>query len=334
MAPKRGLAASRKSGPVDPPAAPVERTYPLDEDALTLSDLFELRLSALASPSPDDARGLLRGILHGTQSLLCLPQSASSESLRTALGLDCPRAPSKLSYLTAFGLHEMSSLPPIPILPIRGGKKAKIDLREPTSPAEWLDEAIPHYDAALASLPSSPPTDAETMHWSTLVRSDAARARADRAGWAIRNGERPSTDGIAEELARAGESWHEYAAPEGDAPWEDELGSPRKALLSALAAFLAVVDGRSVRELSSINSVLALLDRGDDRSQLEADVALAEFGMLADAVEDKYRPADDDDDDDDEGEVVPLPDQSDVRAAKEVGAIGQSSLLLDEWGVS
>jgi hypothetical protein len=93
MPPKpKGLKASKRAAPFDPSTASEdpapspstetssERTYPLDEDCLTLSDLFELRLTVLELLYPfptdlfisqvdpeklDEARSFLRGILHG-----------------------------------------------------------------------------------------------------------------------------------------------------------------------------------------------------------------------------------------------------------------------------
>ncbi|GAA5988229.1 hypothetical protein JCM5350_007620 [Sporobolomyces pararoseus] len=90
MPPKpKGLKASKRAAPFDPSSAPseattpsteTERTYPLDEDCLTLPDLFELRLTVLELLYPfptdlfisqtdperlDEARSFLRGILHG-----------------------------------------------------------------------------------------------------------------------------------------------------------------------------------------------------------------------------------------------------------------------------
>ncbi|GAA5842152.1 hypothetical protein JCM5353_002176 [Sporobolomyces roseus] len=91
MPPKpKGLKASKRSAPFDPSSLPSdpapstssnsERTFPLDEDCLTLSDLFELRLTVLEILYPfptdltfahldpeklDEARSFLRGILHG-----------------------------------------------------------------------------------------------------------------------------------------------------------------------------------------------------------------------------------------------------------------------------
>ncbi|GAA5828054.1 hypothetical protein JCM11251_005712 [Rhodosporidiobolus azoricus] len=97
MPPKpKGLKASKRAAPFDPssltssssepipstsasPALNKEQTAPLDDDALTLADLYELRsnVSEILYPFPhslrveidpervDEARSLLRGILHG-----------------------------------------------------------------------------------------------------------------------------------------------------------------------------------------------------------------------------------------------------------------------------
>ncbi|GAA5951960.1 hypothetical protein JCM3765_005153 [Sporobolomyces pararoseus] len=72
--------SSAPSEDATPPSTETERTYPLDEDCLTLPDLFELRLTVLELLYPfptdlfisqtdpeklDEARSFLRGILHG-----------------------------------------------------------------------------------------------------------------------------------------------------------------------------------------------------------------------------------------------------------------------------
>lgn len=184
---------------------------PLDEDFLSILDLFELRSSALeachlASHDMDDeddeddargeagvegqkkreeARGLLRGILHGCEPLLAMladhriksttPEGsadADEQQQRVvklrALGLS-PRYPlrseSYLAYLQAVSLHELASVldkqEPIDLAAggvqnllksDRGGKtqkKRKVqDLNEPTNPGEWLDESLNKYERA------------------------------------------------------------------------------------------------------------------------------------------------------------------------------------------
>ncbi|GAA6014287.1 hypothetical protein JCM11491_005027 [Sporobolomyces phaffii] len=152
MAPKpKGLKASKRAAPFDPttttpaaapaaePASASERTYPLDEDCLTLTDLFELRLTvldllypfptdlAISQPDPhkrDEARSFLRGILHGCAVLeqyVDLPGSDADEvdqrradageDKLAALGLHAgPITKGLVLYLQAWSLHHLGEL--------------------------------------------------------------------------------------------------------------------------------------------------------------------------------------------------------------------------------
>ncbi|KAK4697424.1 hypothetical protein P7C70_g8213, partial [Phenoliferia sp. Uapishka_3] len=402
MAPKpRGLKASsrklkapaKQPQPSPPPGdssdAASTRTFPLDEDALTLSDLFELRLNSQAllltsSPTSDtqeEARGLLRGILHGCDSLLSFFASVTSSNSSSffknphpamtstddgldervkALGLKRRTAPAQVAYLQAFALHELASiLPPPPTVAEAtvaiGGKKRKIDLREPTKPFEWLDEALERYEVAsecTASFGATVNTTAESVHWATLLASDWARAKSDRAVLDFLAGDVDKAKSHLERtpagLASAVTNWGSYkstlqsSSEDENREWEDDRGDPSAALLRSLAAFLAVADGflgqaglneiRTVKEAAE-NVALELTIGGDldqvavDRRQLEVeilrgDAAMAEFILLAEAVEDKYRPmedGEDEEDEEDEGDVVPLPDVEDVREARQAG---------------
>ncbi|KAL8276765.1 hypothetical protein RQP46_010821 [Phenoliferia psychrophenolica] len=382
MAPKakpRGLKASSKAPPpaaaTVPAAAPAaaegegsERTFPLDEDALTISDLFELRqtsstlLSSSSSTADqvDEAQSLLRGILHGCQSLLdyfsslpstspsffalplSLPSSTDDPSLLprlTALGLLHPLAPSHIAYLQASSLHDLSSvLPPppsaIPSSLTGANKKRKIAQGEPTKPAEWLDEAIERYDVAVQHLPK----DGEGK-WKALVMADRRRAQCDRAVLSfLANDEqaaRASLKGIQLALTSAVDAFSSSpTTPTLTTSEEDDLPLPSSSssLLRALSSFLAITDGfPSPSALADIQAIKHAVEKLAGQSRvteakalevgvLAGDVAMAQFVVMAEAVEDRYRPGDDDDDDEEEeGEVVPLPDEEDVRAAKDAG---------------
>ncbi|GAA5901156.1 hypothetical protein JCM5296_006285 [Sporobolomyces johnsonii] len=209
MAPKpKGLKASKRAAPFDPstvadesaaststPAASnPERTYPLDEDALTLADLFELRSSvadilypfpnslSLAHADPDrfdEARSLLRGILHGCAVLEQLvereeigdtireddtgPRSKEAVQKRRqeagedkleALGLndDCFEE-GMLLYLQGWALQHLGDIFEKPEEALRAGaiksatgsKKRKIDVNEPHSKEAWLEAALERF---------------------------------------------------------------------------------------------------------------------------------------------------------------------------------------------
>lgn len=390
MAPKkRGLKASSKSAPAPTPAvdAPT-RTFPLDEDALTIADLFELRTNAhalLLSPSStadqqEEARGLLRGILHGSQSLVDFFASAApstpffsvphptptesagdQEERLTALGLRRPRAPSQIAYLQAWALHELASiLPPPPsaaasALAEGPAKKRKIDHREPTRPEEWLDEALEKYEVAAAWIPAVAGLveGAEERHWEAVVESDWARGRCDRAVLAFLAGEEDEgktlLEGTSAGLAKAAGSWSAYktsgTTSEQAAEWVDERGDASAVVLRALGAFLAVADGflgqDGLVDVQTVKDILAtgefgLVVEGEVDEEmvrkrelegeiLKGDAAMAEFILLAEAVEDKYRPMEDEDEDE-EGDVVPLPDVEEVQVAKAEGKKSTSFL--------
>ncbi|GAA6061201.1 hypothetical protein JCM10212_001522 [Sporobolomyces blumeae] len=216
MPPKpKGLKASKRAAPFDPSAVDSEpssstsasasgsastsnpdRTYPLDEDCLTISDLFELRYSVLEILYPfptcltlaqtpidpsrlDEARSLLRGILHGSAVLEQFVKQGDygrvverdQDGVRAddkvaqrieeagrdklgALGLTDDFAEAFILYLQGWALHHLGEIFVDPKLEIQsaalklsgsgGGpskKKRKIDLNEPSSKREWLEAA-------------------------------------------------------------------------------------------------------------------------------------------------------------------------------------------------
>ena len=370
MAPKskpRGLKASSKVVAVAPPEAEaVERTFPLDEDALTLSDLFELRstssvlLSSSSSTAEqvDEAASLLRGILHGCESLLALfasvspscpsffavplvlPTDIDTVPRLTALGLTLPLAPSQVAYLQGSALHDLASiLPPPPShlalsSALGGSKKRKVDVREPTKAEEWLDEASERYQTALEAIPA---TATGADGWRTLVEAESARAKSDRAVLAFlsesrHDDARKHLDGTQTALDSAVKAWvaHSASSQVNDED-ENPLPSSPAALLRALASFLALYDSFSsptsltdIRLVKSHSDSLSSLSTLGEKQALElvilgGDARMAEFVLLAEAVEDKYRPVESDEEEDDEEEVVQLPDADDVREAKETG---------------
>ncbi|GAA5909916.1 hypothetical protein JCM5296_007439 [Sporobolomyces johnsonii] len=212
MAPKpKGLKASKRAAPFDPSttvdesaasasttaASNPERTYPLDEDALTLADLFELRSSvvdilypfpnslSLAHADPDrfdEARSLLRGILHGCavleqfveqryvgiwreevetgprskEAVQKRRQEAGEEKLE-ALGLDS-FAEGMLLYLQGWALQLLGKIFEKPEEALRAGaiksatgsKKRKIDVNEPHSKEAWLEAALERFEVVWA----------------------------------------------------------------------------------------------------------------------------------------------------------------------------------------
>ncbi|BGO97447.1 Proteophosphoglycan ppg4 [Rhodotorula toruloides ATCC 204091] len=198
MPPKpKGLKASAKrAAPTETPAPAgpalnAEKTMPLDEDALTLADLFELRANVLEILYPlptsltpgdtdfdraDDARNLLRGILHGCAVLEPFVEEWDAGSYRTddkdgprsykevkkrrqeagedkleALGVGANGSitEGQLLFLQGFALHYLGALfepsddalKPSAVKNAQGTKKRKVDLREPQTREGWLEAA-------------------------------------------------------------------------------------------------------------------------------------------------------------------------------------------------
>ncbi|KPV73460.1 uncharacterized protein RHOBADRAFT_54684 [Rhodotorula graminis WP1] len=156
MPPKpKGLKASKRAAPVDPATLANDtsdnkavdlnqaKTAPLDDDALTLADLFELRTSVLEILYPfptsltlddadpdrlDEARSFLRGILHGCAALEPLvtkfdeakdggPDSERDKRAADlgadkldALGVSDALAEGHLLFLQGFALHYLGEL--------------------------------------------------------------------------------------------------------------------------------------------------------------------------------------------------------------------------------
>ncbi|GEM10360.1 proteophosphoglycan ppg4 [Rhodotorula toruloides] len=184
-------AAPTKTPAPSGPALNADKTMPLDEDALTLADLFELRANVLdilfpfpTSLTPadmdfdraEDARNLLRGILHGCAVLepfveesdagdfragrnegprsytmvQKMRQEAGEDKLK-ALGLEWNGSitDGQLLFLQGFALHYLGVLfepsddtfKPSAVKNAQGTKKRKVDLREPQTREGWLEAA-------------------------------------------------------------------------------------------------------------------------------------------------------------------------------------------------
>ncbi|GAA5842263.1 hypothetical protein JCM9279_002834 [Rhodotorula babjevae] len=156
MPPKpKGLKASKRAAPVDPSTLANDtstnsavdlneaQTAPLDDDALTLADLFELRTSVLEILYPfptsltlddadpdrlDEARSFLRGILHGCAALEPLITKCEEEmdgepdserekrcadlgnDKLEALGVSDELAEGELLFLQGVALHYLGEL--------------------------------------------------------------------------------------------------------------------------------------------------------------------------------------------------------------------------------
>lgn len=369
----RGLAAVRKAGPAPAPVPvpAVERTYPLDQDILTVSDLFELRMSAAELLAPDkpltdgedpqeDARGLLRGILHGCSTLAgFLPSESTTTDAPdvtarlTALGLLKPLASHKLAFLQAYALHEMAAVLPAPTsLASRSSaagegssKRRKLDPAEPTRAVDWLDRCLASYAVTLVDMPESP-------KWRALFNIEWARALVDRA--------------VVDLLLRALEAGRPYllqaqehlvealAALEAYEPTsivdDEEDCDVSLALVRFLSAFVPAVDSfatvetltASLESLSVATAVLTTqclqMDAEEDFwdtdgapmtemdvGMLRAEVQLAGLAIREMAVTEKYRNVDDEPEDDEE---TPLPESEDVIASRVVGKAGMDSPLL------
>lgn len=374
MPPKpRGLAASRKRAAVESVEPTVEpeavvRTFPLDEDSLTLSDLFELKQTITnllltsgtegEAERQEEARGLMRGILHAAQGLhASLPAPASTSTLSSdtgahlnALGLLSPLAAAKLAYLQAFALHEMSSILPPPLsavsissaaVGVEGpSKKRKVDPSEPTSAVEWLELASLKYGSARESLP-------EGGAWAGVIDIELSRALADRAVIALlgdREGEEGRTllDQTQKQFQRAISTLSTDVPPIPDE--EEDLPDVAASLLRFLSIFIPFIEDFADPTHYSLDARLASLAlvgtavgssvlagekkplRRVDIAIVKADLVMAEFSMREVAVTEKYRQVvEEEEAAEDDEDVVPLPDAEDVREARDVGRKGELS---------
>lgn len=297
MAPKpRGLKASKKAAPFDPssasassnaaPAASTERTMPLDQDHLSISDLFELRISAVAlletgdAEKQDEARNLLRGILHGAENLLALlPEDHHERDLSKeldeqdkklkALGLlSGPydrSAETYLRYLQGFALHELAKiLPPAELLApaaltaASGSKKRKIDLAEPTDPAVWLDEAIEKYKLALEGVTEEDPPSLLAI----LMAGGRVRATYERGALAVKRGDREAAQAcLSEGLEFYAEltTWEALGEEDRD-EFVEEYGDPVSTFNAGTAALIGFIESAEMLDAEKRQGILHSLN--------------------------------------------------------------------------
>lgn len=388
----RGLKASKGAVPFVPEAAPVntpsDRTLPADKDALTLADLFHLRRSALdilllpdsTAEQQEEARGLLRGILHGCELLTTLlpseedddvdqsesePDTSKEQNpdLARALGLRYLRARCSIHWLQAFALHELSSTlrPPEPLSTAAvssaatgGAKKRKVDLSEPTSPEEWLDEALERYATANEEMYQEEPA-----LFLVAFYCDYVRALGERARMHLAKGEGEDVAELVEKMRFNLENQiesifnqmqslgHAFATVKGICGFEGKYGEVWPAFLRATSLLVSLVDGaeesgRPQERCQHLAEVIDWFEEGDLREDhdwvdtagrekvkveiaiLVADASLARFMIRDDEVEQTFRPEAEDVDEEGEGEVIPLPDNEEVRVAKTLGEEGES----------
>lgn len=327
MPPKpRGLAASRSKKVI--PVETVVRTAPLDEDHLSISDLVELRQSALELLHPpnsaaaaddesktevereDEARGLLRGILHACQALLTLVEStrptvaelqtetATSEgSLHMALGLTGLVAKGQLLYLQASALHELSAILPSPPSALasssaagdRGGskKKRKLDSNEPVSALDWVELALEKYEIAAAELERA--AGQQTSRWLAITRAEWSRALCDRAALELNVKEPGPVAGKYMDAAQA--QLQEIASQRGVSTVDEPECDVETSLLRSYAALLALIEAfptlstRPLDAITFINTSLALPHLFDiqstDSLTLAEDVQRRAYDVVA-----------------------------------------------------
>lgn len=355
MPPKpKGLKASKRAAPFDPSAAPEpttgpalnkEGTMPLDEDALTVADLFELasRVLEILYPFPtslrfepvepaesgaEDARNLLRGILHGCDVLepYLSDQDRRAEMDQDkldALGLaDAGVAAVQVRYLQAFALRHLGELfqPAPPVAVVAGSKRRKVDLREPQSASEWFEAAEERLsgetgtsDSILAVLLA-----AERAHLSAVSSSPDLSELEDRLA------------GVVAALCAL--------EPESTSPTSTDVSEAWYAALRALTAGVVALEG--IRDPDALCAATAssvdvplcssfslvgveppspVLDWL--RAVVAADVQLARFGIAEDWIEARYRA---DADDEEQGDVAALPDEAKpfVEVVREYGRQG------------
>ncbi|SCZ89228.1 BZ3500_MvSof-1268-A1-R1_Chr1-1g01043 [Microbotryum saponariae] len=372
------------------------RTMPLDGDRLSVSDLFELRSSAVALLSSGDedkieeARGLLRGILHGVQDLLPLvPKHHSSQAQEgqiegngkgkasnedqageedsetvelsddqlRALGLIdkeqktiALEAEPQLYYLQAWSLHHYALVLPAAktfafaqakLLSEETGKRRKLDPSESRDPGEWLALASQKYEEAIRWHADSG-NDFSLSH--LLVLADGNRCSADRTAFLMSKHEETA----AGELMESGVGdllplitrikFHGQHTQEIEVFFE-ERGDLIAVILRSIASVVASQEevaslaqlAHSEKVCSALDTALEPINNGNgswitaetalqwrfDLAIIRGDIALAQFGVEIEIVEDKYRP---DATEDDEGDVEPLPvDAEEVNEAQRRG---------------
>ena len=318
---------------------------PLDEDALTVADLFELasRVLEILYPFPtslrfdpvepvesgaEDARNLLRGILHGCDVLepyLDQRRAEMEQDKLDALGLgEAAVAAVHVRYLQAFALRHLGELfqPAPPTAVVAGSKRRKIDLLEPQSASEWFEAAEERLSGEMRASDSI-----------LAVLLAAERAHL----FAVVSASPDSLPELEERLAGVIASLGSLE-PESTSPTSADVSDAWYAALRALTAGVVALEG--IRDPEALCSVTAssvdvplCLSFGVGaeppstvllwlREVLRADVQLARFGIAEDWIEERYRA--DADDEDEDGEVAALPDEAQpfVEVVQEYGRQG------------
>ena len=317
---------------------------PLDEDALTVADLFELasRVLEILYPFPtslrfepvepvdsgaEDARNLLRGILHGCDVLEPYLKDGRRVEMEQAkldaLGLgEAGVAAVHLRYLQAFALRHLGELfqPAPPVAVVAGSKRRKVDLREPQSASEWFNAA-------------------EERLSGVYKASDSILAvllAAERAHLLTVSSPSPDLSDFKDRLAGVVASLGSLD-PESTSPTSADVTDAWYAALRALTASVVALEG--IRDPDALCSVSAssvdvplcssfegvvqppLPVLGWLREVLMADVQLARFGIAEDWIEARYRA---DADEEEDGEVAALPDEAKpfVEVVREYGRQG------------
>ena len=349
----KGLKASKRAAPFDPaaatettgPALNKEGTMPLDEDALTVADLFELasRVLEILYPFPtslrfepvepvdsgaEDARNLLRGILHGCDVLEPYLNERDrrvemEQDKLDALGLgEAGVAAVQLRYLQAFALRHLGELfqPAPPVAVVAGSKRRKVDLREPQSASEWFEVAEERL------------SDDVTTSDSIL----AVLLAAERAHLLTVSSPSPDLSDLNDRLAAVIASLGSLD-PVSTSPTSADVTDAWYAALRALTASVVALEG--IRDPEALCAVTAssvdiplcssfegvvkppIPTLGWLREVLMADVQLARFGIAEDWIEARYRA---DADEEEDGEVAALPDEAKpfVEVVREYGRQG------------
>lgn len=377
MPPKpKGLKASKRAAPFDPstgsdaasatastsaagagPALNKDKTMPLDEDALTVLDLFELRHRVLEILYPyptslrydfggdpdrlEDARNLLRGILHGCDMLepfLSEPRRQEMDQDKLdALGLgDQGPAGRHLRYLQAFSLRILGEFfePATVAVPVAGTKKRKVDLREPQTAKEWFETA----DGRLSS-DDGVNDDADRI-FSAVVAAEQAHLHAVSSASA-------SIEALPDLASRVTtlldhlESFGAKDEQESNATSldsDDAFYAAYRAITASLVALEAHRDPSRLCDSETLQVALCTVVLGERPSGPEglmrwlsevvrADAELAQFGIAEDWIEDKYRASAEDEEADEDDEVQPLPEESkeDVAKVAEMGEKGETA---------
>lgn len=318
---------------------------PLDEDALTVADLFELaaRVLEILYPFPtslrfepvdvatgiDDARNLLRGVLHGCDVLdpyVYDRRADMHQDKLDALGLGTvDLARTHLRYLQAFALRHLGELfephsqsaPAAAVAGVGASKRRKVDLREPQTAQEWFDAA----DERLA--PRSLPDPVMAV----LVAAERVHLAAVSADLADDLDPRTAALVAALRTLAPDAAVSPTTADVTDA-WYASLRALTAAVVARERAAAAVepdalpssplLDLDALRTPRTPSAVLAWLS-----DAVRADELLSRFEVAEDWIEAHYR-ADADDNEEEGDNVAALPDDAaaDVAVVRQLGQDG------------